>query len=107
MCPSQVSQCHPGEIDLQAELGANHDAGLLLLTRARAELPYASAAAGILPPMAGVYTAFRDLEGFIADSDRLAQLGLAGRPAIHPSQVAVINAAFRPVAAILIPPQGR
>jgi citrate lyase subunit beta/citryl-CoA lyase len=45
-----------------------------------------------------VYTAFRDLEGLAADSARLAQLGFAGRPALHPSQVPVINAAFRPTA---------
>jgi citrate lyase subunit beta/citryl-CoA lyase len=94
----RVTQCHLGEIDLLAELGAHADAGPELLGYAHAELLYASAAARILPPIGGVYTAFRDLEGFAADSARLAQLGFAGRPALHPSQVAVINAAFRPSA---------
>jgi citrate lyase subunit beta/citryl-CoA lyase len=94
----RVTQCHLGEIDLLAELGAHADAGPQLLGHAHAELLYASAAAKILPPIGGVYTAFRDLEGFTADSARLAQLGFAGRPAIHPSQVPVINAAFRPTA---------
>jgi citrate lyase subunit beta / citryl-CoA lyase len=94
----QVSQCHIGEIDLLAELGAHADAASALLGHAHTELLFASAAAGILPPIGGVYTAFRDLEGFSADSARLAQLGFAGRPAIHPSQVPVINAAFRPSA---------
>jgi len=92
----RVTQCHLGEIDLLAELGARAEAGPQLLSHAHAELLYASAAARILPPIGGVYTAFRDIEGFTADSARLAQLGFAGRPAIHPSQVPVINAAFRP-----------
>jgi citrate lyase subunit beta/citryl-CoA lyase len=94
----RVSQCHLGEIDLLAELGAHGDAGSQLLGHAHAELLYASAAASILPPIGGVYPDVRDLEGLIADSARLAQLGFAGRPAIHPSQVPVINAAFRPSA---------
>jgi citrate lyase subunit beta / citryl-CoA lyase len=94
----RVSQCHLGEIDLLGELGAHGDAGPQLLGHAHAELLYASAAAGILPPIGGVYTALRDLEGLAADSARLAELGFAGRPALHPSQVPVINAAFRPSA---------
>jgi citrate lyase subunit beta/citryl-CoA lyase len=94
----RVTQCHLGEIDLLADLGAHADAGPQLLGHAHAELLYASAAAGILPPIGGVYPAFGDLEGFTADSARLARLGFAGRPAIHPSQVPVINAAFRPSA---------
>jgi citrate lyase subunit beta/citryl-CoA lyase len=94
----RVSQCHLGEIDLLAELGVHANAGPQLLDYAHAELLFASAAAGILPPIGGVYAAIRDLEGLTADSARLAQLGFAGRPAIHPSQVPVINAAFRPSA---------
>jgi citrate lyase subunit beta/citryl-CoA lyase len=92
----RVTQCHLGEIDLLAELGAHSDAAPQLLNHAYAELLYASAAAGILPPIGGVYPAFRDLEGFAADSGRMARLGVAGRPAIHPSQVPVINMAFSP-----------
>jgi citrate lyase subunit beta/citryl-CoA lyase len=95
---TRVRQCHVGEIDLLAELGAHADGGSQLLGHAHAELLYASAAAGILPPIGGVYPDFRDLEGFAADSVRLAQLGFAGRPAVHPSQVPVINAVFRPSA---------
>jgi citrate lyase subunit beta/citryl-CoA lyase len=94
----RVTQCHLGEIDLLADLGAHGDAGPQLLGHAYAELLYASAATGILPPIGGVYPAFRDLEGFAADSTRLAYLGFAGRPALHPSQVPVINAAFSPSA---------
>jgi citrate lyase subunit beta/citryl-CoA lyase len=94
----RVTQCHLGEIDLLADLGTHAAAGTQLLGHAHAELLFASAAAGILPPMGGVYPALPDLEGLSADSVRLAQLGFAGRPALHPSQVPVINAAFRPTA---------
>lgn len=94
----RVTQCHLGEIDLLADVGAHGDGGAELLGHARAELLYASTAAGILPPIGGVYADFRDLEGLDAESAHLAQLGFAGRPAIHPSQVPVINAAFRPTA---------
>jgi citrate lyase subunit beta / citryl-CoA lyase len=94
----RVTQCHLGEVDLLADLGARPEVGSQLLGHAHAEILYASAAAGILPPIGGVYTAFRDIDGFTADSVHLAQLGFAGRPALHPTQVPVINAAFRPSA---------
>ena len=55
-----------------------------LLGHAHAELLYASAAAGILPPIGGVYTALRDLDGLAADSVRLAQLGFAGTTGLPP-----------------------
>ena len=93
-----MTQCHLGEIDLLADLGAYGDAGVQLLAHAHAHLLYASTAAKILPPIGGVYPAIRDLGGFAADSIRLAQLGFAGRPALHPSQVPVINEVFRPSA---------
>jgi citrate lyase subunit beta/citryl-CoA lyase len=98
----RVTQCHLGEIDLLADLGAHATAGRQLLDHAHAELLFASAAAGILPPIGGVYPALPDLEGLSADSVLLAQLGFAGRPALHPSQVPVINAAFRPSADELV-----
>jgi citrate lyase subunit beta/citryl-CoA lyase len=92
----RVTQCHLGEIDLLADVSAHANAGPQLLGHARAELLFASAAADILPPIGGVYTAIRDLDGLAADSVGLAELGFGGRPALHPSQVPVINAAFRP-----------
>jgi citrate lyase subunit beta/citryl-CoA lyase len=92
----RVTQCHLGEMDLLSDVGAHDDAAPQLLGHARAQLLYASAAAGIYPPIGGVYAALRDLAGFSADSVHLASLGFAGRPALHPSQVPVINKTFRP-----------
>jgi citrate lyase subunit beta / citryl-CoA lyase len=94
----RVTQCHLGEIDLLADLGAHANSGSELLGYARVELLYASTAASIFPPVGGVYADTRDIEGLTADSTRLAQLGFAGRPALHPSQVPTINAVFSPSA---------
>lgn len=94
----RVLQCQVGEIDLLADLGAHGDASPQLLSHAHAEILFASAAAQILPPIGGVYPSIRDIAGLEVDSIRLAQLGFAGRPAIHPAQVPVIKAAFRPTA---------
>ncbi|MDA7945862.1 MAG: CoA ester lyase [Hyphomicrobiaceae bacterium] len=43
-----------------------------------------------------VYADFRDLEGLKRDAERAAADGFSGKLAIHPDQVAVINAAFTP-----------
>lgn len=48
-----------------------------------------------------LYSDFRDLDGLKADSERSAAEGFTGRLAIHPAQVAVINAAYRPSEAAL------
>jgi citrate lyase subunit beta/citryl-CoA lyase len=93
----RVAQCHLGEIDLLADLGAHPDAGPLL-DHARAELVFASAAAQILPPIGGVFTDIRDVEALERDSLLLAHRGFAGRPALHPVQLPAIHAAFRPSA---------
>jgi citrate lyase subunit beta/citryl-CoA lyase len=94
-----VYQCHLGEIDLLADLGARPGGAAALLAHARTELVYASAAAGIMPPIGGVHPDVRDLDALSAGSAALADLGFSGRPAIHPSQVPVINTAFTPSAA--------
>ena len=93
----RVTQCQLGEIDLLADLGVQPDA-TGALNHARNELVFASAAAGILPPIGGVFTAVHDIERLTADSDLLARNGFFGRPALHPVQVPVINTAFRPSA---------
>jgi hypothetical protein len=49
----RVTQCHLGEIDLLSDVGAHDDVASQLLGHARAQLLYASAAAGIYPPIGG------------------------------------------------------
>lgn len=57
----------------------------------------AAASAGI-DAIDTVYVDFRDLEGLERDAREAARDGFAGKMAIHPDQVAVINTAFTPSA---------
>ena len=89
-----------GEADLSAELGVELTPGdeRELLT-ARSMVVMASAAARIDPPTGPVSTDFRDLDAYRASSVALLRLGFAGRSAIHPAQVPIINEVFTPSAA--------
>ena len=62
---------------------------------ARSLTLFAAAAAGVAP-IDTVYPAFRDLDGLARYAARAARDGFAGMMAIHPMQVAAINAAFIP-----------
>lgn len=64
---------------------------------ARALTLFAAAAAGVAP-VETVYPDIRDLEGLAAYAGRAARDGFQGMMAIHPAQIAVINAAFTPSA---------
>ncbi|HWK34827.1 CoA ester lyase [Sphingomonas sp.] len=61
----------------------------------RALTLFGAAAAGVAP-IETVYPGFRDLDGLAAYAARGARDGFTGMMAIHPDQVAVINAAFTP-----------
>jgi citrate lyase subunit beta / citryl-CoA lyase len=90
--------CHLGigEADLMAELRMRPGPGREEMTGLRLAIVVASAAAGIGAPIAPTSTDFRDLDG-LADSTRmLLRLGFRARTAIHPAQLAVINAVFTP-----------
>ncbi len=64
---------------------------------ARSLTLFGAHAAG-LPAIETVFPAFRDLDGLAAYAARAARDGFSGMMAIHPAQVAVINAAFTPSA---------
>jgi citrate lyase subunit beta/citryl-CoA lyase len=67
---------------------------------ARSLTLFAAHAAGVAA-IETVYPAFRDLDGLSAYAARAARDGFTGMMAIHPAQVAPINAAFTPSAAQL------
>jgi citrate lyase subunit beta / citryl-CoA lyase len=71
------------------------DAGLAW---ARGRVVVAARAAGLPAPAMSVYPHVRDLAGLAASCRAGAALGLLGRAAIHPAQLPVIVAAFRPSA---------
>lgn len=89
-----------GAEDLSAAIGAstNLDASghwALTYRWARSAVLLAAKAAGV-QAMDTVYVDYRDTEGLVAASRESAQEGFTGRVAIHPSQVAPINAQFAP-----------
>ena len=92
-----------GPEDISAELGAetNRDEKGFLnepYRLARNICLYGAAAAKI-PAIETIYADFRNLEGLRRDTDEARRDGFAGRLAIHPAQVAVINEVFTPTAA--------
>jgi citrate lyase subunit beta/citryl-CoA lyase len=58
---------------------------------------FTAAAAGV-PAIDTVFVNFRDAEGLAQECRMAARDGFSGKMAIHPSQVAAMNAAFTPSA---------
>ena len=89
-----------GAEDLSAALGAasKYDAsGELSFTYKLARsLCLAGANAAGVQPVDGVFANFRDEKGLRAEAEAARREGFTGKLAIHPAQVAVINAAFTP-----------
>lgn len=89
-----------GAEDLSAALGAaaKHDeSGELSFTyRLARSLCLAGAVAAGVQPVDGVFADFRDEDGLSAEAAAARREGFTGKLAIHPAQVAVINAAFTP-----------
>lgn len=90
-----------GTIDLALDLGidASHPGGRSMLDVARYHLVGATAAAGLAPPVDGVFTDLGDADGLIAAADHARACGFVGMMCIHPDQAAGVNAAFSPGAA--------
>jgi len=89
-----------GAEDLSAALGAASkydESGELGFTyRLARSLCLAGAVAAGVQPVDGVFADFRDDEGLRAEADAARREGFTGKLAIHPAQVPVINAAFKP-----------
>ncbi len=81
-----------GESDLRSQLGGAEP----VLDHARLTAVYAARAAGLDAPMISVFPRIGDEPGLIADTRRGADLGLVGRMAVHPRQLAPIRAVFAP-----------
>lgn len=91
-----------GAEDLSAALGATSkydESGELSFTYKLARsLCLAGAAAAGVQPVDGVFADFRDDDGLARETAAARREGFTGKLAIHPAQVAVINAAFTPSA---------
>jgi citrate lyase subunit beta/citryl-CoA lyase len=91
-----------GAEDLSAALGASSkydsDGALSFTYRLARSLCLAGAAAAGVQPVDGVFADFRDDDGLRAEAEAARREGFTGKLAVHPAQVAVINAAFTPSA---------
>ena len=91
-----------GAEDLSAALGASgkydSDGSLSFTYRMARSLCLAGAVAAGVQPVDGVFADFRDSAGLTAEAEAAAREGFTGKLAIHPDQVAPINAAFTPSA---------
>src|SRR3982750_89178 len=89
-----------GAEDLSAALGASSkydDSGELAFTyRLARSLCLAGAVAAGVQPVDGVFADFKDDKGLKREAEAARREGFTGKLAIHPAQVAVINAAFTP-----------
>ena len=89
-----------GAEDLSAALGASSkydsDGSLSFTYKMARSLCLAGAVAAGAQPVDGVFADFRDADGLRAEAEAAAREGFTGKLAIHPDQVAVINAAFSP-----------
>jgi citrate lyase subunit beta/citryl-CoA lyase len=91
-----------GAEDLSAALGASSkygaDGELSFTYKLARSLCLAGAVAAGVQPVDGVFADFTDQDGLRAEAEAAAREGFTGKLAIHPAQVAAINAAFTPSA---------
>lgn len=101
-CNTSLAAMSWGAEDLSAALGASskYTAGgeLAFTYRLARSLCLAGAVAAEAQPVDGVFADFRDEAGLIAEARAAASEGFTGKLAIHPAQIASINAAFTPSA---------
>ncbi len=95
-----------GAEDLSAALGASSkydaDGALSLTYKLARSLCLAGAVAAGVPPVDGIFADFKDDKGLRAETAAAAREGFTGKLAIHPDQVAIINAAFTPSKAEIV-----
>ena len=99
-CSQRLSGMTWGAEDLSAALGASTNqapgGGYAFTYELARSLCLAGAVAADVQPIDTLFVNFRDPAGLEADSRQSRQLGFTGRIAIHPDQVAPINAAYSP-----------
>ncbi len=89
-----LAQIAFGSVDFALDIGAQHQRDSLAF--ARAAIVLHARAARLPAPLDGVTIEIQDLQTLLSDSHHAAALGFGGKMAIHPTQVATIQSAFRP-----------
>jgi citrate lyase subunit beta/citryl-CoA lyase len=91
-----------GNLDFCLDAGIPHQAGnQQALLFARSAIIVAARAAGLVGPVDGVQPDIDDDAETLADAHRAVALGFSGKLCLHPRQVPLVHAAFRPPAAQL------
>lgn len=87
-----------GSLDYGLDLGLAPDTpgAATVLDQARVQVLLHSRAAGLAPALDGVFPGVQDQAGLARAAARAQQMGFGGMLCIHPTQVAVIHAAFVP-----------
>lgn len=85
-----------GSLDLGVDLGLDqHSAAAgVMLDHVRCQMLLHSRAAGLAPPLDGVYPAFRDADGLRRYARRARNMGFAGMLCIHPAQIVDVHNGF-------------
>lgn len=85
-----------GSLDFGLDLGLDQQspAAGVMLDHVRCQLLLHSRAAGLAPPLDGVYPAFRDAAGLQRYARRARNMGFAGMLCIHPAQIADVHQAY-------------
>lgn len=95
-CP-RVAGINLGAEDFATDIGMACSEETLL--GPRQHMAIVAAAAGIMPlGLMGPATRFDDLDGYRELAERSRRFGYVGSTCIHPSQIAILNAAFSPTA---------
>jgi citrate lyase subunit beta/citryl-CoA lyase len=96
---TRVKRLAFGAGDFTRDIGVSWSRREIESHYARSALVVASRAAGLEPPLDTVWVDLRDQRGLLRSARTAKQLGFQGKMAIHPGQVAPINAVFSPTAA--------
>jgi citrate lyase beta subunit len=94
-CSNRIDSLLFGGVDMAAELRVEPTWGPLLYARSRAV--HAAAGAG-LDFIDVPFLDLDDMDGLSTEAQACVQLGMTGKAAIHPKQIAVINRHFTPSA---------
>lgn len=92
----RVTRLQLGEADLRADTGIEPGDDERELLWARSQVVFASAAAGVEPPVGPVSIQVRDPDGLRASTLALRRLGFFGRACIHPVQIQIVHEVFTP-----------
>lgn len=94
----QVLRLVFGHLDFQADAGLACGPDEAELVPVRLALVLASRRAGLVPPVDGITSDWRDAQRLGADSLRARRGGFGAKLCIHPEQVATVQSAFTPSA---------